>query len=337
MNTTNKSVLIILTVAMFAMTSCGGTSEKKGTPTKEQTNVVEQERFIPPFDADSAYNFVRRQVDFGPRVPNTPAAKACAEYLVGTLSRFCDTVVTQAFKTYSFDRTILDGQNIIGSFNPDRQKRIFLAAHWDSRPFADNDPDPNNHKTPILGANDGASGVGVLLEIARQMALARPEVGVDIIFFDVEDYGAPQDAQNQESDTWGLGAQHWAKTPHAPAYKASFGILLDMVGDHQAQFPIEAFSNYYANKIVKKVWDMAEQIGYGDYFPKTEGAAITDDHYYINKIANIPTVNIIHLRPDSKNGSFVDYWHTLKDDISNISPETLKVVGEVVLNVVYKE
>jgi Zn-dependent M28 family amino/carboxypeptidase len=212
-----------------------------------------------------------------------------------------------------------------------------LAAHWDSRPFADNDPDLKNHRTPILGANDGASGVGILLEIARQISLARPDVGVDIIFFDLEDYGAPQDAQNNEGDTWGLGSQHWSRMPHVPNYKAAFGILLDMVGDHQAQFPIEAYSNYFAPKIVKKVWDMAEKIGYGDYFPKTEGAPITDDHYYINKIANIPTINIIHLRPDSRNGSFVEYWHTLKDDMSNISPETLKIVGEVVLHVVYNE
>jgi hypothetical protein len=169
------------------------------------------------------------------------------------------------------------------------------------------------------------------------MSLARPDVGVDIIFFDLEDYGAPQDAQNYESDTWGLGAQHWSRTPHVPSYRASYGILLDMVGDHQAQFPMEAFSSYYAGKIVDKVWNMAEQIGYGTYFPKVKGAYITDDHYYINKIANIPTINIIHLRPESSNGSFVDYWHTLKDDMSNISPETLKIVGEVVLHVVYKE
>jgi hypothetical protein len=322
---------------LAALTSCGDTSEKKNVSTKDTKNVVEKEVFVPSFDADSAYAFVKRQVDFGARVPNTPAAKACAQYLVGTLNRFCDTVVIQNYKTYSFDKTILDGQNIIGSFNPDKQKRIFLAAHWDSRPFADNDPDLKNHKTPILGANDGASGVGVLLEIARQMSLARPNVGVDIIFFDLEDYGAPQDAQNRENDTWGLGSQYWSRTPHVPNYMAAFGILLDMVGDRQAQFPIEWFSNYYANKVVKKVWDMAEKIGYGNYFPKTEGAPITDDHYYINKIANIPIIDIIHLRSDSSNGSFVDYWHTLKDDMSNISPETLQVVGEVVLYVVYNE
>jgi len=333
----NRLSLIILTVALIAMTSCGSTSEKKNKKTTGQGNIVEKEVSIPLFDADSAYYFVKRQVDFGARVPNTPIAKACAQYLASTLNRFCDTVVIQDFKTYSFDKTILDGQNIVGSFNPDKQKRVFLAAHWDSRPFADNDPDPKNHKTPILGANDGASGVGVLLEIARQMALSRPNIGVDIIFFDVEDYGAPQNAQNHENDTWGLGSQYWSKTPHIPNYRATYGILLDMVGDHQARFPIEAFSNYYANKIVKKVWDMAEKIGYGSYFPTTEGAHITDDHYYINKITNIPTIDIIHLRPESQNGSFVDYWHTLKDDMSNISPETLKVVGDVVLNVVYNE
>ena len=333
----NKLSLIILTLALTVVFACNVVSEKKNVSEKQQDKVIEKVVFVPPFDADSAYNFVKRQVDFGPRVPNTAAAKACAQYLTATLNRFCDTVVVQNFKTYSYDKTILDGQNIIGSFNMDKPKRIFLAAHWDSRPYADNDPDPKNHKTPILGANDGASGVGVLLEIARQMSLSHPNVGVDIIFFDIEDYGAPQDAQSHESDTWGLGAQHWSKTPHVPSYRASYGILLDMVGDHQAQFPIEGFSNYYAGKIVEKVWNMADKIGYKSYFPKTKGGYITDDHYYVNKIANIPTINIIHLNPDSSNGSFVDYWHTLKDDMSNISPETLKIVGEVVLHVVYNE
>ena len=333
----NRLFIILLIATLIALTSCGNAPEKRDNTAKEIKNIVEKEVYVPSFDADSAYYFVKRQVDFGSRVPNTSASKACAQYLKNTLTRFCDTVVIQDFKTYSFDKTILNGQNIAGSFNPDKQKRVFLAAHWDSRPFADNDPDPKNHKTPIPGANDGASGVGVLLEIARQMALSRPNIGVDIIFFDLEDYGAPQNAQNHENDTWGLGSQYWSKTPHVPNYKAAYGILLDMVGDPQARFPIEAFSNYYANKIVKKVWDMAEKIGYGAYFQKTEGAHITDDHYYINKIANIPTIDIIHLRPDSQNGSFVDYWHTLKDDMSNISPETLKVVGDVVLNVVYNE
>ena len=320
---------------MITFTACDNVPKKNVG--EKSGNIVEKELFVPPFDADSAYHFVERQVNFGARVPNTPAAKACAQYLVETLNRFCDTVVVQHFKMYSFDKTILDGQNIIGSFNPEKQKRIFLAAHWDSRPFADNDLDPKHHKTPILGANDGASGVGVLLEIVRQISLVRPNVGVDVIFFDLEDFGAPQDAQTHENDTWGLGSQYWSKTPHIQGYKATFGILLDMVGDHQAQFPIERFSNYFAPKIVKKVWDTAEKIGYGAYFPKTEGTYITDDHYYINKIANIPTIDIIHTRSDSSNGSFVDYWHTLQDDMSNISPETLKIVGDVVLNVVYGE
>jgi len=327
--------LIYLLTVCLLLSCCGQkTVTDKGTITTFET-ASNTSTLI--FNQDSAYAFVERQVQFGPRVPNTEAHKACARYLASELERFGAQLYVQEAVLTAYNGDRLQASNIIGVFNPEQTKRILLFAHWDSRPFADNDPDPKNHKTPILGANDGASGVGVLLEIARQMALSRPNIGVDIIFFDVEDYGAPQNAQNHENDTWGLGSQYWSKTPHIPNYRAAYGILLDMVGDHQARFPIEAFSNYYANKIVKKVWDMAEKIGYGSYFPTTEGAHITDDHYYINKITNIPTIDIIHLRPESQNGSFVDYWHTLKDDMSNISPETLKVVGDVVLNVVYNE
>lgn len=200
------------------------------------------------------------------------------------------------------------------------------------------DPDEANHNTPIDGANDGASGVGALLEIARVLSSNTPPIGVDIILFDLEDYGPPQGAQSRDGgDYWGLGSQYWSKNPHVYNYKAKYGILLDMVGDTDARFLMEGFSLYYAPHIVKKVWENAEKMGYGDYFVKEKGGYITDDHYYINEIAGIPTIDIIHLVPDSRNGSFVDYWHTIGDTLGNIDPQTLKVVGEVVLQTVFEE
>jgi glutaminyl-peptide cyclotransferase len=216
--------------------------------------------------------------------------------------------------------------------------RIVVCAHWDSRPFADYDPDPENHNEPIDGANDGASGVGVLLEIARQLSSNSLRIGVDIIFFDLEDYGPPQDAQQRgQGNWWALGSQYWSKNPHQQNYNARFGILLDMVGAEDARFKMEGFSMLYAPDLVKKVWSIGNRLGYGDYFLFEQGGYIEDDHKYVNEIAKIPTINIIHLDSQSANGSFFDHWHTLNDTMENISPFTLKVVGQTVLTVIFNE
>jgi hypothetical protein len=293
---------------------------------------------VPEFNADSAFGFVGRQVAFGPRVPNTEAHRQCARYLAETLRRFAPEVIEQTGKTRAYDGTLLNFTNIIGIFHPEAKARILLCAHWDSRPYADHDPDPARHRQPIDGANDGASGVGVLLEIARLMSQVPPKVGVDIIFFDAEDYGPPQDSQlSGDNEAWGLGSQYWSKNPHIPGYQARYGILLDMVGAAGARFPMEGFSNYYAPDILRKVWNTAASMGYQDYFLFEEGSFINDDHYYINKIRRIPTIDIIHLDPDSPNGSFFEFWHTTGDTMDKIDPYTLQVVGKVVMEVVYRE
>jgi Zn-dependent M28 family amino/carboxypeptidase len=237
----------------------------------------------------------------------------------------------------AYNGTLLNAKNIISSFHPQKTKRILLAAHWDSRPYADHDPDQSNRWKPIAGANDGASGVGVLMEIARVMKNQKPNVGIDIIFFDAEDYGTPQSMQSSRQDTWALGSQYWAKNPHKYGYKAHYGILLDMVGAADAVFLQEKFSVRFAPDIVDKVWLTAAQLGYESYFPRREGGYINDDHYYINEFADIPMIDIIHLDPNSKNGTFFDHWHTLEDSIDKINPATLRIVGEVVLHVVYQE
>lgn len=293
---------------------------------------------IPEFNADSAYRFVSEQVSFGPRVPNTHDHAAAAQFLKTKLGSYADTVMIQSFKARAFDGTILNGKNIIGSFNKESKSRILFCAHWDSRPFADHDPDPRNHQTPIDGANDGASGVGVLLEVARQLGIQRPTIGIDIIFFDAEDYGPPHDHQKSGTgDWWALGSQHWARNPHNPDYTARYAILLDMVGAHDARFYMEGYSMMYAPGILKKVWNTAHRAGFKDYFLFEQKGYIDDDHVPINEILKIPAIDIIHMDDESSNHSFFEHWHTIHDNMDAISKHSLKVVGQTVLTVIYEE
>jgi len=313
-----KHLILILPILLF---SCGNPQSGK----VEQN--VQKTVDAPIFNPDSAYLYVKKQVDFGPRVPNTAAHKACAAYLANELRRFGAEVTEQHAVLKAYDGTILNSVNIIGTFNSEKTTRILLAAHWDSRPFADNDHDVNNHKKPVLGANDGASGVGVLLEMARLINENLPEVGVDIIFFDAEDYGQPE-----IPNSWCLGSQYWAKNPHKPNYHARYGILLDMVGASGASFKKDKISMIYAPHVVTKVWTKAQSLGYASLFRNEEGGYITDDHLYINELAGIPCIDII----DFDDG-FFEYWHTVNDDMKNIDKNTLKAVGQTILEIIYNE
>lgn len=213
-----------------------------------------------------------------------------------------------------------------------------LFAHWDTRPWADNDPNEQNHHTPILGANDGASGVGVLLEIARLLGQQQPELGVDIIFFDAEDYGAPQFYNGEHKEEyWCLGTQYWARNPHVQGYNARFGILLDMVGGKNATFYKEGYSEKYAKDVNDKVWKKANEMGYGRFFIDKEGSPVTDDHLFINRLAGIPSIDIIPTDEGSELSSFGSFWHTVNDTMDIIDRSTLKAVGQTVLEVIYNE
>ena len=307
-------------------------------PKIKENKTTLREVKVPDFNADSAYSFVKKQLDFGPRVPMTKAHDDCALWLETKIKSYNANITIQNFKSRIYDGRILDGKNIIASFNQQAKNRVFLSSHWDSRPFADHDANPANKNKPVPAANDGASGTGILLEIARQLSLSNPNIGIDIILFDLEDFGPPEDDQTSAgADSWGLGAQYWAKNPHTFGYSARYGILLDMVGAPDARFPMEAFSMYYAPDVVKKVWDVAKSFGYDEYFVYENGGYITDDHTFINQLAQIPTIDIIHLDVNSVNGTFYDYWHTTQDDLTQIDPATLKVVGQTVLAVIYRE
>jgi len=312
-----------------------GCNAQVENPQSVATNDVSVE--TPDFDADSAYFFLVKQVEFTPRVPNTKAHQDCAAFLISTLERFADTVVSQPITANAYNGTLLHGQNIIGVFNPDARRRILLAAHWDSRPYADHDPDHANRRKPIDGANDGASGTAVLLEIARQLRLNPVEIGVDIVFFDLEDYGEPQDERTRSGDDfWCLGSQEWVKNPHVKNYQAQYGILLDMVGGKNAQFSKEAISMQYAPDIVEKVWYRARLLGFDAYFPNKESTHILDDHWYVNMGTNIPMIDIIEYDANSNTG-FNKHWHTLSDNADNIDKEVLSVVGKVLLSVLRSE
>lgn len=293
----------------------------------------------PDFSADSAYYFIQKQVDFGPRVPNTPAHDSCRVWLVEQLERFNFSVIQQSGVVTTWDEQELNMTNIIGQFNKDAEERILLAAHWDTRPYADRDS-VDQYK-PIDGANDGASGVGVLLEIARQISLKNPGYGVDIIFFDAEDYGTfdgkVYQSVNQMLNDWCLGSQYWAKNQPIPNYDPKYGILLDMVGAKNATFPKEGVSMQYAAPKVTAIWNAAEALGYGSYFVKKLAGGITDDHTFVNNMAGIPMLDIIDMKVDNQYSSFGSFHHTHGDNMSIIDKNTLKAVGQTVLHVIYQK
>lgn len=330
-----RNLSIVLIFSSLIMFSACNESTKKDGSTAGTASDESKTVNVPDFNADTCYTYIEHQLSFGPRVPNTEAHKAAAQWLTSTLKRFTPNVIVQSARLRAFDGTPLDAKNIIASFNPDNRARILLCAHWDSRPFADHDPDPANHRKPVPAANDGGSGVAVLLEIARQMHQANPEIGVDIVLFDAEDYGEPQELQGTTEDSWALGSQYWSKNPHVPGYTARFGILLDMVGAANAAFTMEGSSMYYAPQIMRKVWNVADRLGYDNFFLNRKSGPITDDHVYVNENLRIPTIDIIDYDPDREKG-FFDQWHTVSDDMSHISKTTLKAVGQTVITVVYE-
>lgn len=295
---------------------------------------------LPTFSADSALLYIRQQCDFGARVPNTEAHEKCADYLKSKLTQFGAEVQMQKFEATAFDGTKIKGTNIIGSIYPEKGTRIALFSHWDSRPFSDQDDEKYFH-TPVMGANDGASGVGVMMEIARIIQGASPDVGIDFVCFDAEDCGTPEwdDTGDIDADTWCIGSQYWAQhvTDDYPGFISNcrYGILLDMVGGSNSVFYKESYSKFYAPNVVDKVWAAAQRLGYTDYFKNTEGGAVTDDHLQVNK-AGIRCIDIIG--SDSQNdGHFPSTWHTMNDNIQNIDRQTLTAVGQTLLSIIYNE
>lgn len=338
---------ITLGVAV-AVLAIGGLHYYKNADSKVQ-NIEETEEVAkvnpvgPSFNADSAYAFTKAQCDFGPRDMNSRGHDLCGEWIVSKFKEYGCKVTTQTAMLAGYDGTKLRSRNIMASINPEATTRILLCAHWDSRPWADNDPDSANWRKPILAANDAASGVAVMLELARIIGKSKDEkafnkqLGIDFVCFDAEDWGTPQWADVADNaDSWALGAQYWSKNL-LQGYEARYGILLDMVGGVGAKFYREGMSMQYAPEIVKKVWRAAREVGFGSYFPKEDGGVITDDHVPVNQFAKIPTIDIIPYYADCQQSSFGPTWHTLADNMENIDKNTLKAVGQTLVQVIYKE
>lgn len=317
----------------IASTSCGhAKSEQNSAISKADTSVMTD---IPDFDADSAYAFIDAQVAFGPRVPGTPAHEKCENYIVSSLRKFgADTVSVQRTTVTAFDGTRLPVANIMASFNNGAPRKVLLVAHYDTRPFADEEKEKSKRNTPIDGANDGGSGVGVLLEIARQLGQKAPQIGIDMLFTDVEDYGT---SEGQDSDgSWCLGTQYWAdNNPYVGKTRPAYGILLDMVGGRGAVFTREYTSMNLAPDIVNLVWGTASRSPYFDRFSNDVQGAAMDDHIYVSK-AGIPCIDIIEIA-NPQTGGFPPTWHTLADNMDAIDRSTLKAVGQVVTDVLYSE
>ncbi len=338
---------ITLGVAV-AVLAIGGLHYYKNADSKVQ-NIEETEEVAkvnpvgPSFNADSAYAFTKAQCDFGPRDMNSRGHDLCGEWIISKFKEYGCKVTTQTATLAGYDGTKLRSRNIMASINPEATTRILLCAHWDSRPWADNDPDSANWRKPILAANDAASGVAVMLELARIIGKSKDEkafnkqLGIDFVCFDAEDWGTPQWADVADNaDSWALGAQYWSKNL-PQGYEARYGILLDMVGGVGAKFYREGMSMQYAPEIVKKVWRAAREVGFGSYFPKEDGGVITDDHVPVNQFAKIPTIDIIPYYADCQQSSFGPTWHTLADNMENIDKNTLKAVGQTLVQVIYKE
>ncbi len=291
---------------------------------------------VPEFSADSAYSFIQQQVDFGPRVPNTEGHRKTRDWLIQKFKNFGMEVQTQDFQAKTWDNQLFNLSNIIASYNPTAKKRVLLAAHWDTRRIADKDTQRLDE--PIDGANDGGSGVGVLLEIARIISSSeiKPEIGIDIILFDGEDDGEPEhmNLRNNSQIWWCLGSQYWSKNTHISGYSAYYGILVDLVGAKGARFYREGHSMQYGKSIVNKVWNFAAELGYSDFFIMRDAPEIIDDHVFVNRDAGIPMINIVEFSPDF---GFGHYHHTHSDNMDIIDKRSLKAVGQMVLFTIYQE
>jgi Zn-dependent M28 family amino/carboxypeptidase len=320
-----KSLFIVILLSVFV--SC-----QNNRPRVEEGNSIQNNRHI-EFNADSAYLFVLEQCHFGYRTPESKASQQCAEYLVKKFKNYNAEITEQNFSATLWNGKSAKGKNIIASYNVENANRIMLSAHWDSRATADHDPNPANWNKPIAGANDGASGVAVLLELARLLASNESKIGVDIVLFDLEDQGTPENEKHSSENTWCLGSQYWAKNPHKAFYKPQYGILLDMVGCNNPLFTKEGTSMYYCSGVMNTIWNKAKQMGYGGVFSDEETGSILDDHYYINLMAKIPTIDIIQYDRTTES-HFFPHWHTVNDTPENVNKETMQIVGNVLVGLI---
>lgn len=313
----NLRIFIIAAVAILSLSAACGASKSTETTADSATETESlTENLL--FSGDNAFRLAERQLSFGPRVPGTKAHSECYEWLRDSLEATGAKLTVQNATLTTFDGTKIPMRNIFGQFNPEASDRILLLAHWDCRPWADQDPHPDNHTKPVAGANDAASGVAVLLELARVIGESSTTKGIDILFADAEDWGTEGD-----DDSWALGTRYFAQNPPVQDYSPSGAILLDMVGAPDATFMREYFSEKSNSSLADRIWAKGASLGYGKYFVNRLGSAVTDDHVELIK-AGIPAIDIIDYRDGS---GFFSAWHTVSDTMEAISPVTLEAVG----------
>jgi hypothetical protein len=280
----------------------------------------------PPFSADSAMSYIRAQLAFGPRVPGTAPARKAGDWIVAHLKSTADTVIEQSWIHTTAKGMKLPLRNIFARFRPGAKDRVLYVTHWDTRPVADSDPDLAKRDLPIPGANDGASGVGLLLALADALKKVPPGVGVDLLFVDGEDYGTfgPPDVDVL------IGSTYFASHLPEPGYKPLYGVLWDMIGDADLKVYQEINSVQVAPEVVQRVWSQARDLGYESYFDAQAKYPITDDHVPLNK-AGLRVIDVIDIDYVSPS---MNYHHTMQDTIDKVSAKSLKVMGDVALALV---
>lgn len=305
--------VFVLTVTVAI--GCGGADGRS-----ENDSAVPSRPSHPRFDGSAAYDLIQRQVAFGPRVPGTEGHSEMADWLEGYLRERADTLIVQRFTHVTSEGETIPLVNFLARFRPQAGPSTLLLAHWDTRPTADSALDPEDRDEPIPGANDGASGTAVLLQLADMLATTPPPRPVDLLFVDGEDYGD----FGLGEDVF-LGSRHFAENM-PDGFDASFGVLLDMIGDRDLDIYVEGNSNRLAPEVVDRVWGLAARLGFGDIFHREVRHTIADDHIPLNE-AGIPTINVIDFD--------YDYWHTLLDTTDKVSASSLEVVGTVMSRLIY--
>lgn len=314
---------------MLIVEACNNNTPKTADNNKTEIKMDAYKQVSPTFNADTAFNFMQQQVNFGPRVTGSTASIKCSNWIVAQFKKYGASVLVQKGVVTNWDKNKINIINMIAQTNTKATKRILITAHWDSRPYADNDPIESNKTKPVLAADDGASGIGVMLELARVIQQNKLDIGVDFICFDAEDLGKPE-----FEDSYCLGTQYWGKNILPINYKANYAINLDMVGGKGATFIWEKNSINQGESILRNVWEKAANLGYSTIFPYVQLGNITDDHLYVYKYTKIPAIDIINM---NSNTGFPTWWHTVNDNMNNIDPLTLKAVGQTLLEVIYTE
>lgn len=268
------------------------------------------------FNGTAAYNYAKAQVDFGPRVPGTPAAKQAGDWIIRQMRARADTVIVQSFTYTTADGKKLPLRNILARFRPELSERVLYLTHWDSRPISESAATEAERKMPVPGANDGASGVGMFIALADVLKKTKPNVGVDLLFTDGEDYGK---FGPPEVDVL-IGAKYFATHLPSPGYKPLYGVLWDMIGDKDLRIPYEMLSFQQAPEVVSRVWQTAADLGHGDVFVQESGGDVTDDH--------IPLLNVGLRVIDVIDLTYPPH-HTPQDTMDKISAKSLAIVGDV--------